>query len=233
MAFRVSSSNIGNGFTLSTSVPAGIASGDQILLFGTTNRPDESFTGKWPTGFSNGQTTATGGPDGQTGGWGYKFATGSESGTFTLSNMTNDADWCCGCIVFSGRHASNPPVGSTPATDETGQTTPVSVTANGLTAESGDDLCMLSFPDVEIAGAGLGHTAPTNYTERIDVEQAFSNMGAFTRDNVSAGSTGNITATFTLTTAAAGHIAYLIRCPAAAGGAPPPKRTLMMMGIGR
>lgn len=124
------------------------------------------------------------------------------------------------CLAFSGRSGDADPFsGYTSNTNTTANADPITVTATGITATNGDDLCWISCPDVTTTGAGNGHTAPTNFTERCDLEPVgasqLTNLGVATRDAVSAGATGNVSGTFNVTATGAGWISFLVGIKAA------------------
>ena len=233
MAYHDSTTGSGASQTPAVAVPnAGgaspLAADDIVILVATTDNVDAVFdAADWPTGFTElGEVNLTG--DGQSVAVGWKRLTGADTGSYTFGNLGGGAtpDWVCQAYAFRGRHTTDPPVISTIATNDAANTTPVSVTANGVTALDGDDLLMLSIPDVRASGAANGHAAPTNYTEREDAENAWSNLAGFTRENVSAGATGSITATLTLSSDSSGWAAILVRIPSAAvaAGQPTVKR---------
>lgn len=219
MGYLSSTTNAGNSATPSTAVPAGVASGTIILLACSIDNTAALFDpADWPTGFtelSEVGTTA----DGQRMAIGWKRATGADSGSYTFGNLGSSGDWVCQAVAFSGRHATNPPVVSTAATNNTLNATPVTVTANGVTAVAGDDLCWVSAPDTNAANNGAGHTPPTGYTERQDAMSGWANLSMATVDNVAAGATGTVSGTFALIggSARAGWAAWLVRVPAASG----------------
>lgn len=208
----------------STAVPVGAQADDIVILVAAIdNATGIAFeTGDWPTGFTElGEAALTG--DGQTFAVGWKRLTGADAGSYTFGDIQNGAagtnDTIAQAYLFRGRHLTNPPVISTIATNNAANTSPVSITANGVTALDGDDLLMISVPDVRTGDIGNGHTQPTNYTEREDAENNWTNLAGFTRDNVSAGATGSITATFAITGASSGWGAILVRIPVAVAAA--------------
>ena len=227
MAYHDSTTASGANQTPAVAVPnAGgaspLAADDIVILCATTDSVDAVFESTdWPTGFTElGEVNLTG--DGQSVAVGWKRLTGADTGSYTFGNLAGGAtpDWVCQAYAFRGRHTTDPPVISTIATDDNANTTPVSVTATGVTAVDGDDLLMLSVPDVRASGVATGHAAPTNFTEKEDAENAWSNLAGFTQENVAAGATGDITATLSLASDSSGWAAILVRIPvaAAAGG---------------
>lgn len=232
MAYHDSTTNSGTGTTPSVAVPNGggaspLQADDIVVLAASTDSVTAVFdTGDWPTGFTElRETTVTN--DGQAMAIGWKRLTGADTGSYTFGSLGSSAAWVCQAFAFRGRHTTDPPVASTTASSNAANTSPVSVTANGVTAVAGDDLLMISAPDVDATGVGNGHTAPTDYTEREDAENGFTNLAGFTRENVSAGATGNITATFALTSGDSGWAAWLVRIPTADVGGGDPEANLI------
>jgi hypothetical protein len=220
MAYVDSTNATGNGSTPSVAVPAGVAAGDIVILACAIDVQAAVFdTGDWPSGFTElAETDIT--ADGHTAAVGWKRLTGADGGTYDFGNLGASGDWVCQAFAFSGRHASNPPVISTTNVQNTAQSSPVTVSANGVTAVDGDDLLWISAPDVTSSGAGNGHTAPASYTEREDAENLWANLSGATRENVSAGATGTVSGTFALSQDTAGWAAWLIRIPLADAGPP-------------
>lgn len=213
--YRDSTTNSGTSTTPSVAVPTGVQSGDIVILVATIDASAADFeTADWPSGFTElAETDNT--LDGQSTAIGWKRLTGSDSGSYTFGSVGASGDWICQAYAISGRHASNNPV-ATSNTNNSGNSSPVSVTATGVTAVAGDDLLWVSAPDVSATGIGNGHTNPTNYTEEEDAENGWSNLSGAIRQNVSAGATGNITGTFSLTGGTSAWTAFLVRVPVAA-----------------
>lgn len=234
MAYVDSTSATGNSDTPSVAVPTGVASGDIVILACAIDAQAAVFdTGDWPSGFTElGETDIT--ADGHTVAVGWKRLTEADSGSYTFGALGATADWVCQAVALSGRHASNPPVASSFNVQNTPQSSPITVSANGVTAVDGDDLIWISGPDVTSSGAGNGHTAPTDYTEREDAENAWANLSLATRENVSAGATGTVSGTFALSQDTAGWAAILVRVPlaGAAGGVPPITRPVSDVSAG-
>lgn len=202
------------------SAPAGVTTNDIVIIAVGFDATAAAFDpADLPSGFTElAETDIT--ADGHTAWIGWKRAGGSEPGTYTFGDVGATADWVCQAFAFSGRHLTNPPVASTTNVQNTGQSSPVTVSANGVTALDGDDLLWISVPDVTSSGAANGHTAPTNYTEQEDAENLWANLSGATRLNVSAGATGTISGTLALSQDLAGWAAWLIRIPLADSGPP-------------
>lgn len=224
MAFRSLVTNTGTGSIPDTGVPAGLAANDIVIIVITiadvSTSPDVA-PGDMPAGVAQLDEVGLGEGVGYT--WvGWARATGSELGfDFGAINDGSARDWAMTVFAFSGRDTGNPPVISTKATN-TGLSSPVSVAANGVTALAGDDILMISAPSVSGTGNGNGHTAPGGYTEPAgaDLENGLVNSCGFYLENVSAGATGTITATFALSAGTSGYAAWTVRMPSAAGGGP-------------
>ena len=224
MAYRSSSANSAesSATALTTTVPAGAATDDIAIVCASYDDPSVTFT--WDAGFTElyDQTMTA---DGHRFGCAWKRLTGADSGNYTatINSAPGARGWVVQAALFSGRHTTNPPVGSTIAVNNSGNSSPISVAANGVTAVAGDDLCWIGGLDVTSAGVGNGCAAPTSFTERQDTEGGggalWSNMSIATWDNVSAGATGTITGTYSLSSGTAGWVAVLIRIPAAGGAA--------------
>jgi hypothetical protein len=212
-------------------VPSGVAAGDIVILVCTIDASAAAFdAGDYPTGFTElGEVDLTG--DGQSVAVGWKRLSAADAGTYQFGALGTGGTgtWVTQAYAFRDRSTVSAPTISTIATDNNNNTSPVSVTANGVTAFVGDDLLMISAPDVRGDGIGNGHTAPSNFDEREDAENGFSNLAGFTREDIAAGSTGNITATFSHTGGATGSgwAAILVRIPA-----PIRVSTLFIMGMG-
>ncbi len=219
MAYRDSTSATGNSATPSVAVPAGVAADDIVIIAISYDLTAAAVDpADLPTGFTElAETDIT--ADGHTAWVGWKRLTGADAGSYTFGSLGSAADWVCQAFAFSGRHTTNPPVVSTTAVQNTAQSPPVTITANGVTAVAGDDLLWVSVPDVTSSGSGNGHTAPASYTEAEDAELAWSNLSGAYRLNVSAGATGTVAGTFAMSADTAGWAAWLIRIPEA-GAAP-------------
>jgi hypothetical protein len=219
MAYRDSTTAGGVSASPSVAVPTGVASDDIVLLVASLDGGGAGSV-TWPTGFTELANSVLSGPDGQRGSFAWKRLTGADSGTYDCT-FTFSTNWLLQAFAFSGRHTTDPPVKGTLGSSTASNSSPVTITANGVTAVAGDDLLWVSVPDVTVNSAGTGHTPPTDFTEAEDAEQAWSNSSGAYRANVSAGATGDIAGTFTMTSGGAGWLTWLIRIPAAAAGMTP------------
>lgn len=217
MAYRDSTTASGNSATPSVAVPAGVQIGDIVILACAIDVLAAVFdTADWPTGFTElAESDVT--ADGHSAAIGWKRLSAADSGSYTFGNLGATGDWVCQATAFSGRHATNPPVASTPNVQNTAQSPPITITANGVTAVAGDDLLWASAPDVTSGSSGNGQAPPASFTEREDAENVWANLSTATRDNVSAGATGSISGIFSMSQDTAGWVAFLVRIPVAGG----------------
>jgi hypothetical protein len=223
MAHFASAHGTGNSSTPSVAVPASVAADDIALLACTIDTQTADFAvGDWPTGFTelhDVNCTA----EGQSTALGWKRLTGADSGSYTFADLGASGDWICEVTILRGRHTTDPPT-STSNVVNTAASSPITVTATGVTAVEGDDLVWFSAPDVTSGpNVVVGHDPPTNFTERIEAGVGgegglWVKLAVATRDNVSAGATGNISGTLTLSAATAGYVAFLVRVPVAGAG---------------
>lgn len=224
MAVGTPTTSSGGSATPSVSVPAGVASGDIVVLALSVDNSSSAFSAAWPAGFTNLDDRSLT-FDGERVGVAWKRLTGADSGSYTMGNIgAGGGNYGMAAIPLTGRHATNPPVLGTVTVNNTANANPVTVTAPGVTAVAGDDILWCSLPDVNAANIGNGHTAPTGYTEIVDLIDAgsgWANIGAAKLENVSAGATGNIAGTLALSSGASGWASFLVRIPVAPGGATP------------
>jgi hypothetical protein len=228
MAYRQSTINKANSSAApSTAVPTGVATNDIILLLGSFDQQTATWSGQWPTGFTHLDEVALT-LDGQKVGISWKRASGADTGSYTCAGTPGSgvaADWALIALAFSGRDTGNPPVKSTVASNNSSNASPVTATANAVTAVAGDDLAWLCGPDRNSGTSTTVFTAPTGHTLRQSGDQGFTTVAAATVDNVSAGSTGTVAGSYTLSASQSGWGVWLVRVPAASVAAtatPPP-----------
>jgi hypothetical protein len=216
-----STSNSGTGTTPQGTVPAGTASGMIVIMSVTTDASTNDLgVAKWPSGFAVLDELVSSTTDGMSSAAGWKRLSGADSGTYDFTSIGTSTQWVVHVTLLSGRHATNNPAISTLAQQQTGQNSPVTITANGVTAVAGDDLIYIDTPDTTDGGTSLGHVVDGAFTELQDTQNGFATMVTAVRQNVSAGATGSISATFTLSgVTQAGWGAWLIRVPAAPASA--------------
>lgn len=222
MAYRDSTTATGTNATPAVAVPAGVQINDIVIVTLTVDASAAAVDpGDLPTSFvelAEQDCTA----DGSTNWIGYKRLTAADTGDYQFGNIGSSGDWVCQAFAFSGRHTTNPPVLSTTAVSNTLTNDPT-VGANGVTAIAGDDLLWVSLPDANASTGGMSQATPTGYTSAEATQQGFSyGFGAY-QNNVSAGATGTVSATFTTPGAVtAGYVAWLVRIPSVPSKARPP-----------
>lgn len=227
MAYRDSTSGSdADGSTFSVTVPTVAA--DDIVLIVTSQDISTSPTHA-VTGFTQ-LDTITVTLDGQRASLFWKRASASEGSSYSgTSTNANELSWICG--TWSNRATGSDPTHQT-SSFNSGASSPVSVTNTGLTASEGDDLAYFGCPDVDTINVGNGFAAPTDFIERQDVIDGaggWVNLTLATRDNVSAGVTGSITGTLSLSGGQAAYTCFVVRMPVGAGAptvvtAPPVSR---------
>ena len=138
--------------------------------------------------------------------------------TWTWTNA-NARDWVIIVGAWSGRDTAAT-VTPVPTSVETAQTTPISVTLTGVTAASGDDVVFFADLDKTVNTDVWSSTPPASYSEQQDVDNGWSYGYLATRDNVTAGATGALTATATRTsgTGNAGFSGWVFSLPSSGGG---------------
>lgn len=231
MAFR--NANIATGESTSPAVVStGVQSGDIAMLYYGMDQSGRTPT--WPAGFLQLGIVDLTVVDGGHGAFAWKRAGGSEPGTYTITTTAvSTPDWVCGVSFFSGRHGTNPPVAGTLNESDTGNTSPVTITANGVTALDQDDLFWLGIPDYQPDGAAnvwtppAGFTIPTNGSGEIQ----FAALAAAYQAAVGAGATGSKAGSLTLTSGTCGWGAWLTRIPAESAPASPVPSNRPGMGV--
>jgi hypothetical protein len=218
MAFRSAgaATSVASSATSATAgAPAGFVADDILILILSSDA--NASTPSPPSGFTQLTKDTFTTPDGQVIVIWWKRAVGSDS--LTVTGMSNVASKLLRCFAWSGRDTTNPPVMSASAVNQSSNASPTTLTANGVTALTGDDLFWFGGLDVNTSGAPT-FTQPTGYTTQgvsTDTVDGFDIFGAATKDNVSAGATGTVSGTLTHS-GSAGWNAYVIRIPAASIG---------------
>lgn len=195
MALRSSSSvNSGSGFTntLTVSAPSGVAQND-IVILAWQNGASATSTVTWPSGFTE-LVNASGTTAGTTYRIAWKREGASPPSSYTVSSSTTDY-----CVLIAAAYANRSTTAAPTyqlTVQSTGQVSPISINAGGVTAAAGDDIGW--FVGVTASGgsslSASAFTAPTNYTLRQDSHcAAYHTSGFASRDNVSAGATGTLT----------------------------------------
>jgi hypothetical protein len=216
MSYRHSTSNSGSGTTFTVNVPTGVASGDIVILVCTYDGGGYALTGLWPEGFTQFYDDYISAPDLQTCGIAWKRLTGSDTGTYNMGTIGAARVWNMHAIAFSGRSTGSDPE-ATHNIHATGETSPITSTALGVTAVAEDDLVFINCPD-KATHLGVVWTQPTGFTVAQELSLGYSASESAYKENVSAGATGNITSSFTIPSGTSGWASYLIRIPKASSG---------------
>lgn len=235
MAFRSSATTTqGAGISadLVATMPAGVASGDQLIALTTWDGFNTSVTP--PADWNLLDFHSNSAPDGQTIVLWTKVATGSEGATQTWSAQTKAV---VGIIAaWSGRSSTPLTSSEVVKTNNTSSNaSPISVSLTGITASTSDDIAVFIGLD-NPSSSQWSFSQITNYTN-----QATGNSGDFAvgnfqyRNNVSSGATGSLatTATRDSGTGNAGWGGFVIRIPVAGGATTtlqPSQATLTLQG---
>ena len=217
MAFRSSALGSSAAGGTITATPAGAAVDD--YLSGIVATDSGSLTPTSPTGWVERVNNDQGAPDGARFRFADKIAVGSDSFTWDAkdsgnSYVINSAN--------SGRNTSTPRTANTGEQNTTANASPVAVSHTGVTAANGDDVLVYMQLDQTAGVATWNFSQITNYTERQDdTALDWVTVAMDSRDNVSAGATGALDSTATLTagTGNAGWGVIVVAIAASAGGA--------------
>lgn len=211
-----------------TATPAGVQVGDYLGGLFTTD--SALATVSLPSGWAQKANInhAAGTPDGANTWYADKVATGSDSFQFNDNSSSNRS---LVTAAWSGRDTSNP-LSTAPVTTKntTANGNPFTATYNGIAASDGDDVGIFFFGDQTTAADRFVTAPPTNYTERQDgvAQDWVAAIGLDTRDNVSAGATGNFTSAWSTGPGFSGYgaVVVAIKVLAPAGGGQTPHRVL-------
>jgi hypothetical protein len=216
MPFRSVSSVIGLQTTTTCPAPAGIVSGDLLVAIACTDGFNAAASTGWDAPNLVVQNITF---DNQNLQLLTKTATGAEPGSYVFTNVSVG---CIAILCFSG-YTGGAVVEGTPGVDNTGNTTPISAAANGITVPAGSyDLLYVGGLDQNTDEA-WAFSPPAGMTSRVVANEAgeYSAFAAATIDGAAAGATGTKTGTFSGGAGQAGWAAVLISFPATGGGPPP------------
>lgn len=220
VAYRVGSYNSVTSASspLTVNNATGHATGDLILL--VLNLDGKTGTVTWPTGFTQivlGVLTA---PDGETIGIAYKFDSGSEPTTYTVTHTYGTFDSILSCTAWQNVDTTAPYILSTVAQNLANNASPITLALTGLTAVSGDALLLLGSIDSVTGSDTWSAATVSGYTTLQNQSYIWANGFIQYQESLSAGATGtiNVTSTRTVGTATAGWIGYQLAFHKAAGG---------------
>jgi hypothetical protein len=215
-------STIANGSTDTpiVAVPTGTAA-DYIVVLKVTWAAQLDMSTSWPAGFTSLYSSSAG--NGYVGdgsqAWAWKRLTGADSGTYDMADLGTANNWVMIAELYSGRHTTDPPVFSTFAKNTGANSSPATLTANGVTALDGDDLTISGQLDYTASQATIAWTWPSGFTESEAYSaSSWATLGSAVKQNVAAGATGNLDSIATWTGGTARWGTGLLRIPAAAGG---------------
>lgn len=152
----------------------------------------------------------------------YKFATGSETGTFTVTSVASNRSVMF-LMAIPGAHDTTPPEATAKANGTTAAADPAALDPSGWAAEDTLWIAVAVNGETSLTGSFTGITAaPTNYTNYLDsgiiggdVIGALEGAVGFRQLNAASENVG----TFTLDVGAAGNSALLIAVRPAAEAA--------------
>lgn len=228
MAYR--SHSIGtaaNDTTHTVAVPAGLADGDKVYIF-FVEESTRTATSSIPSGFTVHATESDIASDfralnGRVWWKDITSAAGEGSGGNYTITFGSAAIGYAYAVALSGRATGAPTVAAT--NNGAAGASPLNVALNGVTAASGDDVVALALvaPDDDIDPFSITSsvTPPTDYTEREDYGGFWRISELSTRDNVSSGATGTLTAVCTYTSSSTATFGGLVVTMAATAGSTP------------
>lgn len=146
-----------------------------IIYDGNSTNAEFSSWGGGFTEFVDQATTATMGI-----GCAYKFSTGSETGTFTVTSAdTSGNDSAFFLLSIAGAHASTPPEGGTIANGTSAAADPGSLNPGGWGTEDTLWIAVCGVGEVSTTGSWTGAaSAPANYTDYVDTGLSADVAGA-------------------------------------------------------
>ncbi len=220
MAAIDSAQNSGNSSNPSVAIPDSPQAGDVDLFWGQVDASGTVFEGHWPDGAEHLHEIVTG-PDGGKVGVAKRLMDGTESGNYVCGEVGGAAEWQLHVVRFRGRSYdditfSEPTDGSSYST--VSNDSPIAVLADAVTAEAGDDLAYLGAIDPSGSVTDNDWTEPGDFTLQTNLMSTYCSLSVASRDNVSAGDTGDVVGTATFSAGSAGFAAYLVRLGAAGGG---------------
>ena len=177
-----------NGTTAVLPVPTGAAIGD-IAVVGIYKENTAAVTPPDGTWTSKASLTTSGASHGSLHVF-WKRLTAADTGTYTFTWTGSDFR-AAAAGLWSGRIASGDPFDGTVGTSEPGSTSTTVNVSTSPAAANGDAIGFWTN-----FNGGASFTAPTNYTQRQSVSGV---IAMETRDAVASGSTGNVTATASIT----------------------------------
>jgi hypothetical protein len=224
VAFRSSStqSAAGAGGVIAVPAPAGIVAGDLLLLVWSQDTPGQTLTA---TGWTQGHIDSVTNGDGQTMGWWWRAATGTDNFSFTSSSTANNQSICA--AAYSGVDNVTPFDGVTPSFNNPNlvsvPNSPVTATGTGVTTNTaGDQIVMLAGLDASGNNDNWAANGSLALRQQALSTNQFSTCAIADLNQASAGASGNQTMTWTSSGNNGNFVAYLLALKPAAVGSPGP-----------
>lgn len=225
MAYRSITIGAGASDTWSPTKPSGVVDGDILTVAVATTETVSIFKsdGTTSAGFSALANATTDGDRSRVGAVkSFTKVASSEPASYVINiGGGNGFTFRAAIVAHSGRSG----IGVATATNDAGSSaSPTSIPLTGVTAVAGDDILVINdIEDTNTTGTYIVASTPASYTDRGSI----ANNGTFvaglldicTRDNVSAGATGTLTSSGSMSGGQGESCGIVIRIPAAAGGA--------------
>lgn len=216
MTLRDSTATTATGTdTMNAPWPTVAAHDRAILMFVTDG---VSLTVTTPTGFTFvGSLDIISGDDQELFIYERQDCDGTESGNIVIVTPGTGFDKIAVVMTFSGRSNVASLILNT-TVQNTAQTPPFTIVANGVTAGAGDDVIAFFAIDPHTGSATWTFSQPAGFIERSDNSIGFTAASTATKEGVPAGPTGTVSSTVTMTSGSdvAGWGTYVIAVPAGA-----------------
>lgn len=154
-------------------------------------------------------------PDGMTIVLYSRIANGNEASERTWSGMSATLNQGIIVACWTGRSGT---IAFQVTSNTTANASPVTVTMTGITAQLGDDIAWCPGGDSN-GVTGWVWAAPASYSLKENQDQQWVPQALATRDNVSAGGTGNLAGTLTNAGNTSAYTGWVVALRAAAAGA--------------
>lgn len=196
--------------------------GAKVILVAVAAAVGQTFT--WPAGFiqrgATVENTSNNGA-GATMAFAEKPVAASEPGTYDVTVSTPGYDLAVAATYCTGRSSSGLASGNyahTPGPAGTSGSSPVTCPLNGLTAANGSDVLVFEVLMLGSFGATVNWTPPSSYTQRTQINTTYAiDMGIASRDSVSAGATGTLTASAAPSASGGDSLGIVVEMPAGSG----------------